>query len=138
MNNLLTLQLRYVPDFVFRSPYFWLLLVVTIVAILIKHNYKKQIKPDAMNRSLRYLSDGRGGSVIYKDGVSEIKFYYEFGGGNCVAIIFVPKDVEWETETKRKLEDKSAIIEFVAKQALQDQVKGGTYEIEEQYINLYK
>jgi hypothetical protein len=129
---------RAVPDYVFESPYFWLLLAVTITVILIRHNYKGRVKPDAMNRSLHYLSEGKGGSVIYKDDLSELKFYYEFGGGDCVVIIFIPNDENWKAETNRNIEDKNAIIEFIARQAIHDQVRGGTYKIEDDYINLYK
>lgn len=49
---------------------------------------------------LEYLTNGRDGYVIYKDNISILQFYYEFGGGDCVAIISVPSVKKWEEETK--------------------------------------
>lgn len=89
-------------------------------------------------QQLSYHNQGRGGTVIYKDDVSEIKFDFEFGGGDCVAIIFTPTPDVWEYSTKRKLEERDSIIEFVASQSLKDQVSNGYYEVYDNYIELYK
>ncbi len=89
-------------------------------------------------QQLSYHNQGRGGTVIYKDDVSEIKFDFEFGGGNCVAIIFTPTPDLWEYSTKRKLEERDTIIQFVAEQSLKDQVSHGYYEVYDNYIELYK
>lgn len=89
-------------------------------------------------QQLSYINNGRGGTVIYKDDISEIKFDFEFGGGNCVAIIFTPTPDEWEYSTKRKFEERDAIIQFVAEQSLRDQVAGGYYSLYDSYIELYK
>lgn len=89
-------------------------------------------------QQLTYINQGPGGTVIYKDETSEIKFDFEFAGGNCVAIIFIPTPDVWEYSTKRKLEERDAIIQFVAEQSLRDQVSGGYYELYDKYIELYK
>lgn len=91
-----------------------------------------------MQQKLTYHNQGRGGTVIYADALSEINFDFEFGGGNCVAIIFVPGEQNWIASTKRPLEERIDILEFVAKQSLADQVSGGYYEIWDNYIELYK
>lgn len=89
-------------------------------------------------QQLTYINQGRSGYVIYKDDVSEIKFDFEFGAGNCVAIIFIPSAQTWVQSTKRLLDEKRAIIQFVAKQSLKDQVSGGCFEVYDNYIELYK
>lgn len=91
-----------------------------------------------MDRSLIYNNNGRGGTVVYKDAQSELKFDFEFGGGNCVAIIFIPGEASWCRHTGRKIEERKDIIEFVAKQSLNDQVSNGYYEIQDNFIELYK
>lgn len=90
-----------------------------------------------MKRQLHYISQGRGGTVVYRDSISTINFDYEFGGGNCVAIIFVPTTDEWVAQTKRPLADREAIIQFVAAQSLNDQVSGGHYKITYNAIELF-
>lgn len=89
-------------------------------------------------QQLIYLNQGRGGTVVYKDDISEIKFDFEFGGGDCVAIIFIPTPDTWEHSTKRTLAEREHIINFVAEQSLRDQVTGGVFELYENYIVLYK
>lgn len=91
-----------------------------------------------MAKKLSYISDGRGGTVLYKDDVGEIKFDYEFGGGNCVAIIFVPTLAVWVQHTNRLPEERDGIIEYVAQTALRDQVSNGYYKISGNYIELFK
>ena len=91
-----------------------------------------------MTKKLSYISMGRGGTVLYKDDVGEVKFDYEFGGNNCVAIIFVPTPAAWVQHTNRPLEERDAIIEYVAQTALRDQVSNGYYQISDNYIELFK
>jgi hypothetical protein len=90
-----------------------------------------------MKRKLLYISQGRGGQVVYKDAVSEIRFYYEFGGGDCVAIIFIPNPEKWVQETKKPLSEREEIISFVASQATRDQVSNGYFKISGNYIEIY-
>lgn len=88
--------------------------------------------------SLQYINEGRGGSVIYSDPVSSIRFYFEFGGGDCVAIIFIPSDKNWEKETGRPLAEKEIIVQFVAAMATQEQLGNGRYQVTENFIELYR
>ena len=52
---------------------------------------------------LEYSNQGREGYVIYKDDISTLKFYFEFGGGDCVAMISIPTEEKWEGQTKRSM-----------------------------------
>jgi len=90
-----------------------------------------------MARKLSYINLGRGGYVVYKDAVSEIKFDFEFGGGNCVAIIFIPPTQQWAAATQRMIDEREGILEFVASQALRDQVSNGRYKISDNSIELF-
>lgn len=132
------LGIYYVPPIVYKSKWFWILLFVMVVAIIIYHNAKRTSKNSShMAKRLTYFNQGRGGTVVYADSVSSIKLDFEFGGGNCVAIIFIPSKQTWENITKRTLAERDQIVEFIARQSLKDQVAGGRYEIKEQYIEFY-
>lgn len=129
----------YVPKSVYDSVWFWILLFLMMVAIIIHHNVKRTHKGNKhAARKLSYQNHGRDGTVIYTDATSSLEFYFEFGGGDCVAIISIPSLTEWEKVTKRNLADRNQIIEFVATQAQHDQVKDGTYVIKETFIELYQ
>lgn len=93
---------------------------------------------NAMKRSLQYISMGRGGYVVYRDDISEIKFDYEFGGGDCIAIIFIPAENNWTRSTQRPLADRDAILQFVATQATRDQVSNGYFTLSDNFIEIYK
>lgn len=88
--------------------------------------------------SIQYINQGRGGTVVYSDEQSSIRFYFEFGGGECVAIIFIPTEKEWEQSTGRSVKDRSAIIQWVAEQALRDQLSNGYFRLSDACIELFK
>jgi hypothetical protein len=88
--------------------------------------------------SIQYISDGRGGTVIYADETSSIRIYYEFGANDCVAILFIPTADRWEQETGRALSERNAILHWIAERVCQDQVSQGYYQITDGFIELYR
>lgn len=80
-----------------------------------------------MQQSLSYSNNGRSGYVVYKDNKGELSFYYEFGGGDCIAIIDIPSVNKWESYTKRPLAERETIISFIGRQTVNDQSPGGFY-----------
>jgi hypothetical protein len=91
-----------------------------------------------LNRSLLYNNQGRGGTIVYKDDKSSISFDFEYGGGDCIAIIFIPSEKYWEAQTGRSIAERKDILEFVAIQSAKDQTFNGTYKILDSFIELYK
>jgi hypothetical protein len=87
-------------------------------------------------RKLEYINEGRGGYVVYKDNLSTIKLSFEFGGGNCVVIIFVPTPLEWVEQTNRPISDRQSILTFIATQSIKDQAPNCKYTLSDQYIEL--
>ena len=69
---------------------------------------------DKFSRHIEYESSGRSGTVIYVEGETRIPFYYEFGGGDCVAWIDLPTIDKWESETKTPVGRREDIIQFTA------------------------
>lgn len=87
---------------------------------------------------LIYHNQGRGGRVTYSDAVSDISFDFEFGAGNCVAIVFIPTEAEWTHCTGRPVAERANIVAFLASQCLQDQLSSGYYLIHDRFIELYR
>ena len=89
-----------------------------------------------MSKKLKYINDGRGGYIVYQDEKSTIKFSFEFGGGNCVVIIFVPTPDEWIKQTNRSLSERNEILTFIAEQSIQDQSPNSTYNLTDKWIEI--
>lgn len=87
---------------------------------------------------VRYLSDGRSGSVVFSMGVRSFEMYYEFGGGDTVAILDVPTQSEWFEKTLFANELRRPILEFIGARVARDQVSmsRGRYEIHEDHIRI--
>ena len=90
-----------------------------------------------MEKKLEYINKGRGGYVVYKDGQGDIKLFFEYGGGNCVAIIYVPTIDEWTIKTNRPLVDRNAILTFVAEQTIKDKAAKSYYELSDTCIEIF-
>ena len=90
-----------------------------------------------MEKKLEYIHEGRGGYVVYKDGQDDIKLFFEYGGGNCVAIIYVPTIDEWTIKTNRPLVDRNAILTFVAEQTIKDKAAKSYYELSDTCIEIF-
>ncbi len=80
---------------------------------------------------------GRGGYIEYHDDKNPLRFSFEFGGRDCIVIIFIPTPENWEKETNRTFSERNDILKFVAEQSIQDQVSGGYYKLSDQFIELY-
>jgi hypothetical protein len=89
-----------------------------------------------MKKKVEYTNNGRYGYVIYKEGESVLQCYYEFGGGNCVAIINVPSIDEWEKSTRLPLADRDRILRCIAEQVVKDQTLHGTYRLTDATIEI--
>ena len=90
-----------------------------------------------MEQKLEYINQGRGGYVVYKDGQDDIRLFFEYGGGKCVAIIYVPTIEEWTTKTNRPLDERNSILTFVAEQAIKDQAPNSYYELSDSCIEIF-
>ena len=91
-----------------------------------------------MQEELQYISNGRSGYVVYFDGEREARFFYEFGGGDCLAIIYIPLIKEWESQTGINVERRPEILSFIAQQVILDQAPNGKFKIQEHTITILK
>lgn len=82
-------------------------------------------KLGAADARVRYEQEGRGGTVIFERGPTLLRFYWEFGGGDALALVFVPEAEQWEAQTGLPRAERLPILDFVATRILADQ--GGRY-----------
>jgi hypothetical protein len=141
--------IRYIPEVVWHSKVFWISVAVMSLAIFLYHNYasrKMSIRKlvglfnGKSNRpKIAYSSDGRSGHVHYQSAETSFAFYYEFGGGNCVATISIPGPATWEMETKLPLAHREEVLNFIGQQVVKDQTSSGTgyFKIEGDWLNIY-
>lgn len=90
-----------------------------------------------MEQKLEYINEGRGGYVIYKDELGDIKLFFEYGGGNCVTIIYVPSIKEWTSKTKRPLTKRQAVLTFIAEQSIKDQAPSCYYVLSDICLEIF-
>lgn len=92
----------------------------------------------SFSRRLEYLEQGRAGVITYCEGGLRINFDWEFGGGNCVVIIFVPKPAHWEAQTNTPLDRRQEILEFVAERAIRDKASSCYSRISDNWIEIMR
>ena len=82
-------------------------------------------------------TEGREGYVVYKDDKGLLKFYFEFGGGDCVAIVNIPREEEWAGIEGRTPAEREPVLKWIAEELLQTQMKKGSYKIKAGCIEFY-
>ncbi len=85
--------------------------------------------PYHQHARLEYETEGRGGTIIFRHGPDTIRFYWEFGGGNAIALIFVPTEDQWEAHTGLPLSERQPILDFVGARTVADKASGCRYEL---------
>lgn len=100
---------------------------------------EKLIKKMSFNygKQLSYTGNLRSGTVIFTEGSIRLEFWTEMGGGNCLFYISIPKSSKWTAVTGLPINDREAIINFIAERALQDQASGCRYTITDDFITYY-
>lgn len=77
-----------------------------------------------------YSQQGRGGKVIYESPGIYFQLDWEFGGGDAVAIIYIPTEQDWKAQTATPLSERQKILDFIGQQVVKDQTMGkGSYVI---------
>jgi hypothetical protein len=64
--------------------------------------------------SVEVVESGRSGSIEYREAAGCISFYWEFVGGDTVAIIWVSDPALWSTRYPWAVDHRPAILERVA------------------------
>ena len=136
----------YVPDFVFQTRAFWLLLAVVIAGIFLYQQLMLNRKRNSLtshnqqgSAKILYTNEGRGGYVWYRSREAEFAMYYEFSGGDCIASIDIPGPEDWEKHTGLPLARRDEVLHFIGQQVVKDQTTDGkgSFKVEGGWLNVY-
>ncbi|WP_232074185.1 hypothetical protein [Spirosoma aureum] len=90
------------------------------------------------NARILYTSEGRSGTVHFRSEETSFDMWYEFAGGNALAIINIPTPQYWQQLTKTPLLQRPAILQFIGEQVVRDQVTSeGYFRIDDDFITIY-
>lgn len=94
--------------------------------------------PPATDARLVYAEYPRGGTVTYVRGKTRLVFDWEFGGGDTVSLIFVPREEHWESRTGLPLSERPSVLDFVGQQVVRDKARGCKYRIQADVVEVYR
>jgi hypothetical protein len=87
--------------------------------------------------SVEVVTNGRSGSVIYHETAKSISFYWEFGGGDTVAIIWVEDLAVWRARYPWAIKRRQEIIERVAHEVIRQKASTCRAEFDDQSGCIY-
>lgn len=76
--------------------------------------------------------EGRSGSVMYTEASGSISGWWEFAGGDALAIVNVGSANEWKHGHPWAVERRAAILRFVADEVIRQKASGCKAEIDEE------
>ncbi|GAB3782934.1 hypothetical protein GCM10028818_39820 [Spirosoma horti] len=87
------------------------------------------------NAQVSYADNGRSGTIYYTSSETRFDLWYELALEPAIAIIGIPKPQYWEAQTKTPLSQRTAILNFIGHQVVNDKVGGeGSFGIEQDNI----
>lgn len=86
--------------------------------------------PDAA--SVVITEEGRSGSVIYRQEDLTLTGWWEFAGGDAIAIIAMGRAAEWPAEHHRLIGQRGRILRFVADEVIRQKCAGCVADIDEE------
>jgi hypothetical protein len=91
------------------------------------------------NPKISYGNAGRGGDIRFESRETSFTMWWEFAGGDAVAIVEIPSPDTWEQRTNLPLEKRDITLQFIAEQILLHQISGkGSFIIGETVITFYE
>jgi hypothetical protein len=91
------------------------------------------------NPIVKYIREGKTGFVSYIDKEVEISFKLnvEYGTDNCVAMIKVPGERDWEHLTQLTLDEKQQTLEIIGEEALKQLKFATVYLIRTKSLDIF-
>lgn len=84
-----------------------------------------------------YEQQGRGGTIIFQLDSTVLRFGWEFGGGNALALVFIPDEDQWEAQTGLLLTQRMPVLDFIGTHIIADQ-GGRSYGVEGNALVIYR
>lgn len=92
----------------------------------------------SLSRRVRIESQGRSGDVVITLPGGEVRFWWEFGGGTCIAIVQVPDSQQWEQQALLHHDPRVAFLEALEAEVSALQCPGASHSISENCIAFYR
>jgi hypothetical protein len=88
--------------------------------------------------TLRITTEGRGGTIYYDSETSHFSMWWEFGGGNALAIIDIPTEKHWTAVTQLPIEQRETVLRFIGEQVVDRETHGrGSFIIGDNVLTIY-
>ncbi len=84
----------------------------------------------SLDRRVEIVESGRSGSVVYREAGNNLSFYWEFGGGDVLAIVQV-NDAAWKTQPDWLAGRRVEILQFVADEVIRQKAPRSRADIDE-------
>jgi hypothetical protein len=84
------------------------------------------------DRRVDIIEKGRYGSVVYREPAGSLSFYWEFGGGDTVAIVQVDDVAAWKAGPPWAAGRCAEILRFVADEVIRQKAPSGSAQIDAQ------
>jgi hypothetical protein len=92
----------------------------------------------SLSGQVRIESQGRAGDIFITLDGGEVSFWWEFGGGNCIAMIQVPDSQQWKKQPPLNQYPRVEFLEALAAEVSALQCPGATHTMSETFIAFYR
>ena len=89
-----------------------------------------------MTRTVEIIEAGRAGLIRYRDGSGSHDFYWEFGGGRVVGIVFVPSPADWDAELPWAAGRRMDVLAWMAAEVCRQKCPRCGIEIGDRWVEL--
>ena len=92
-----------------------------------------QLTEHTMDRPrVTITEEGRSGTVSYEEGVQRISGWWEFAGGDAIAIVSMGDETSWQRLHPWAAERRAEILRVVADQVISQKAAGSRADIDEE------
>ena len=81
--------------------------------------------------------EGRSGAVVYREAAGSLSFYWEFGGGNTLAIIDVGDEATWQEKHPWTAGRRAEILQRVSDEVIRQRAPANRAEIDDRRGCIY-
>jgi hypothetical protein len=95
------------------------------------------LRPAPRGWTVEVREDGRRGEVVYREAAGSLSFYWEFGGGDTIAIIDVGSGATWREEHPWTAGRRAEILRRVAGEVIRQKAPGHRAAIDHRRGRIY-
>lgn len=85
--------------------------------------------------TVSFTQQGPSGQVVYTSAEGRFSLYWEYGGGDVLVTVYVPKEEDWEAQTKMPVAKRLDILNYIGCEAIRQNNGGkGSFEVNGQWL----